>query len=97
MKIKPSGNRVIVEPINTEEVKKIGEVDFILPDSEKKEPNQGVVVALGSGVIINGKEIPIAVKIGDKIIFTRFASKEVSIDKKKYLIVAEKDILAILE
>jgi len=95
MKIKPLSDRVLIEPIK-EEKKKGG---IILPDTvDKERPEQGKVVAVGEGRIDDsGKKIPMKVKKGDKVIFTKYGPNEIKIDDKEYLIAKEEDILAIIE
>ena len=99
MKIKPLGDRVLIEPISSEEVKKFGRVSIVMPQTADKErPEQGKVVAVGQGRVDEyGKRIPMSVKKGDKILFTKYGPNEIKIDGKEYLIAEEKDILAILE
>jgi len=99
MKIKPLGDRVLIEPISSEEVKKFGRVSIVMPQTADKErPEQGKVVAVGQGrVDEHGKRIPMNVKKGDKVLFTKYGPNEIKINGKEYLIAEEKDILAILE
>ncbi|TSC52623.1 MAG: chaperonin GroES [Parcubacteria group bacterium LiPW_39] len=99
MKIKPLAVRVLIEPISSEEVKKFGKVSIVMPQTADKErPEQGKVVAVGPGRIDeNGKRIPMNVKKGDVVLFTKYGPNEIKIDGKEYLIAEEKDILAIIE
>jgi len=99
MKIRPLGDRVLIEPISSEEVKKFGRVSIVMPQTADKErPEQGKVVAVGQGrVDEHGKRIPMSVKKGDKVLFTKYGPNEIKIDGKEYLIAKEDDILAILE
>jgi len=99
MKIKPLGDRVLIEPISSEEIKKFGRISIVMPQTADKErPEQGKVVAVGQGrVDEHGKRIPMSVKKGDKILFTKYGPNEIKINGKEYLIAEEKDILAILE
>ena len=91
MNIKPLADRVLIEPISTEEKTKSG---IILPDTaDKEKPEQGKVVEVGPG---RGSK-PMAVKKGDKVLFTKYGPHEFKIDNKEYLIAREEDILAILE
>ncbi|MEM6821365.1 MAG: co-chaperone GroES [Verrucomicrobiota bacterium] len=93
IKFKPMGDRVLVLPIEQEEVKKGG---IIIPDSAKEKPQEGKVVALGSGKKDeSGKVIPFEVKAGDKILFSKYGGTEVKIDDENYLIMREDDILGI--
>jgi chaperonin GroES len=99
MKIKPLSDRVLIEPISSEEVKKFGKVSIIMPQSADKErPEQGRVVAVGPGKTDeHGKKIIMSVKKGDTVLFTKYGPNEIKIDGKEYLIAKEEDILAILE
>jgi chaperonin GroES len=95
MKIKPLGDRVLIEPLR-EEKRKGG---IILPDTvEKERPEKGKIVAVGPGKVDdNGKRISISVKKGDKVLFTKYGPNEIKVDDKEYLIAREEDILAIVE
>ena len=96
MKIKPLADRLVIEPISREEITKSG---IIIPETaEKDRPEQGRVIAVGPGKILeNGKRQEMEVKKGDLVLFTKYSPSEVKIDKKEYLIAREDDILAILE
>ena len=95
MKLRPLGDRVLIETLK-EKVKKGG---IILPDTvDKDKPEQGKIVAVGPGRIDDeGKKIPMSVKRGDKVLFTKYGPNEIKVDEKEYLIANESDILAILE
>lgn len=95
MKIKPLGDKVLIEPLY-EEKKKGG---IILPETvDKERPEKGRVVAVGQGrVDENGKKIAMNVKKGDKVLFTKYGPDEIKIDGKEYLIAKEENILAIIE
>ena len=94
MNIKPIGDRIVVKPLEAEEVTKGG---IILPDSAKEKPQKGKVVAIGAGRILdNGTRVPVEVKEGDTIIYSKYGGTEVKFDGEEYLIVNERDILAIL-
>ena len=95
MKIKPLSDRVLVEPKKEDEVKKGG---IIIPDSAKEKPQEGKVVALGTGKRDeDGKLIPFNVKVGDTVLMPKYGGTEVKIDDKEYQIVREEDILGIVE
>ncbi|RLD17224.1 MAG: co-chaperone GroES [Caldiserica bacterium] len=95
MKLKPLGDRVLVEPIEEKEVRKGG---IIIPDTAKEKPQEGKVIAVGPGKRDEkGNLIPMDVKEGDKILFGKYAGTEVKIDGKEYLIMHQEDILAIIE
>ncbi len=95
MKIKPLGDRVLVQPVEEKEVKKGG---IIIPDTAKEKPQEGKVVAVGTGKLDDdGKKIPFNVKKGDRILMPKYGGTEVKIDGKEYQIMREEDILAIIE
>jgi chaperonin GroES len=95
MKIHPLGDRILVEPIKEEEVKKGG---IIIPDTAKEKPTQGKVIAIGTGKLDdNGKVIPFHVKKGDKVLMPRYGGSEVKIDDKEYQILREDDLLGIIQ
>jgi len=95
MKIQPLADRVLVEPIKEEEVKKGG---IIIPDTAKEKPQQGRVVAVGTGKLDdNGKAIPFNVKKNDRILMPKYGGTEVKVDGKDYLILREEDILGIIQ
>jgi chaperonin GroES len=93
--IKPLGDRVVIQPLAREEVTKSG---IVLPDTAKEKPQEGKVVAIGTGKLLdNGQRIAVDVKEGDKVIFSKYAGTEVKIDGQDYLILSEKDVLAIVK
>ena len=96
MKIKPLSDHILIEPIKEEEKTKTG---ILLPETaEKEKPEEGKVIAVGPGrKTSSGKIIPLDVKAGDKVIFTKYGPNEIKVDDKEYLIAKEEDILAILE
>ncbi|MGQ9661904.1 MAG: co-chaperone GroES [Kiritimatiellia bacterium] len=95
MNIKPLGDRVLVEPVEEKEVKKGG---IIIPDTAKEKPQEGKVVAVGTGKRDDrGNLIPLTVKKDDRVLLPRYGGTEVKIDEKEYQIVREEDILAIIE
>jgi chaperonin GroES len=92
MNLEPLGDRVVVKPIAKEEVTKGG---IVLPDTVKEKPQEGEVVAVGTGrVTEDGKRIPLDVKKGDKVIYPRYSGSEIKIDGEEYLIMRESEILA---
>jgi chaperonin GroES len=94
MEIKPLGDRVLVEPIEEKETRKGG---IIIPDSAKEKPQEGKVIAIGTGKLDkDGKVIPFHVKKGDKVLMPKYGGTEVKIDDKEFQIVREEDILAII-
>ena len=96
MNIKPLSNHIVIEPIKEQERTKTG---ILLPETaEKERPEQGKVIAVGSGrKTASGKVIPVDVKVGDIVLFVKYGPTEVKINDKEYLIAKEDDILAILE
>ncbi len=94
MKIRPLGDRVLVERVDETETKKGG---IIIPDTAKEKPQEGKVVAIGTGKLDdNGKKIPFNVKKGDKVLMPKYGGTEVKIDDKEYQIVREEDVLAVI-
>ncbi|MBZ9569665.1 co-chaperone GroES [Patescibacteria group bacterium] len=96
MKIKPLSNHILIEPMKQEERTKTG---ILLPETaEKEKPEQGKVIAVGPGKkTSSGKIIPLEVKKGDIVLFTKYGPTEIKINDKEYLIAKEEDILAILK
>ena len=96
MKIRPLSDHILIEPIKEEEKTKTG---ILLPETaEKERPEQGKVIAVGPGrKTAKGQIIPLEVKPGDRVLFTKYGPNEVKIDDKEYLIAKEEDILAIIE
>lgn len=95
LSFKPLGARVLVEPIEQEEVTPGG---IVLPETAKEKPQQGTVLAVGPGERDDkGNRIPMDVKVGDKVLFAKYAGTEVKMDGKKMLILRESDILGILD
>lgn len=91
--LKPLGDRVVVRPIEKEEMTKSG---LVLPDTAKEKPQEGQVVAVGPGKLgEDGKRLPMEVKEGDKVLFAKYAGTEVKLDDQEYLILRDTDILAI--
>ena len=91
--IKPLGDRVIIELVEKETVTASG---IALPGSAQEKPQEGKVVAVGSGQIVDGKKVPLDVKENDQIIFSKYSGTEVEYQGKEYLILRESDILAIV-
>ena len=94
MKVRPLHDRVLVERLEEQEVKKGG---IIIPDTAKEKPQEGKVIAAGNGKPDkDGKKVPLDVKAGDRILFGKYSGSEVKVDDKEYLILREEDILAVL-
>lgn len=94
MKLVPLGDRVVLTMVAAEETTKSG---IVLPGSAKEKPQTAEVVAVGPGGNIDGKEVTMSVKAGDKVIFSKYAGTEVKLDGVEYIIVKQNDILAIVE
>ena len=92
-KLFPIGDRVVVKPEPAEERTQSG---IVLPDSAKEKPQEGTVIAVGTGrVLDNGQKIPVEVKIGDRIIYAKYGGTEIKVGQDEYVILSERDILAI--
>jgi chaperonin GroES len=94
MNIKPLGDRIIIKVIESEETTKSG---IVLPGTAKEKPMQGEVLAVGSGEMVDGKKIPLELKVGDKVIYSKYSGTEVKMDGNEYLIVRQSDVLAVIE
>ena len=95
MNLTPLGDRVIVKAKTQDEKTASG---IILPDSAKEKPQEGTILAVGEGKFTDdGKRLPMHVKVGDKVIYGKYSGTEVKIDGEEYLILSEKDILAIVK
>ncbi|MDI6632587.1 MAG: co-chaperone GroES [Bacillota bacterium] len=93
--IRPLGERVVVKPLPMEEVTKGG---IVLPDTAKEKPQKGEVMAVGPGRLLdNGQRVAIDLKVGDKVLYSKYAGNEVKLDGEEYLILRESDILGVLE
>ncbi len=92
--VRPLGDRILVKRVEEEEVMKGG---IIIPDTAKEKPQRGEVIAVGLGrVDEDGKRLPLDVKVGDSILFGKYAGNEVTIDDEEYLIMREEDVLAVI-
>ena len=95
LKLKPIGDKVIAQRIGSAEKTKSG---LYLPDTAQEKPQEGKVIAVGSGrTLKNGKVIPLSVKAGDRIIFGKYSGSELKIEDKEYVFLNEDDILAIIQ
>ena len=93
MKFRPGADRVLVEPTDQAE-KTVGGV--ILPDTAKEKPQQGTILAVGPGrVLENGTKIPVDYKVGDSVLYSKYSGSEVKIEGKDYIVISEKDVLGI--
>lgn len=94
-KIRPLHERVLVRRLEEKEMSKGG---IIIPDSAKEKPAEGEIIATGKGKITeDGKVLPLDVKVGDKVLFSKYSGSDVMIDGEEYLIMREDDILAVIE
>ena len=97
VKIRPLGDRVVVEPIEEEEMTFAGG-QLVLPDTAKEKPRRGKVIAVGEGKLLDdGTRAEMSVKKGQEVLFNSYAGTEIKIDGKEYLILDESDIMAIIE
>jgi len=99
LKIKPLGDRVLIELLSEAERSKKTKYGIVIPDTaEKERPQEGKVVAVGEGKVLeNGNIVPLKVKKGDKVLFSKYGPSEIKVDGKEYLIAKDEDILAIIE
>lgn len=95
MNLQPLADRIVVKAIQQEERTKSG---IVLPDTAKEKPQEGEVLAVGPGKVAdNGSRIPMEVKVGDRVIYSKYAGTEVKIDGEEYLVLRESDVLAIVK
>ena len=93
-KLQPLGDRVVVKPIAREEMTKSG---IVLPDTAKEKPQEGMILATGPGAFdTEGKRMPMDVKVGQKVLYGKYAGTEFKLDDEELLIVSQKDILAVV-
>ena len=94
MKLVPLADRVVLKQLEAEQTTKYG---IVLPGQDKEKPQQAEVIAVGPGGVVDGKEIKMEVKVGDKVIYSKYAGTEVKLEDEKFIIVKQNDILAIIE
>ena len=94
MKLKPLGDRVVLKTVEAEETTASG---IVLPGNAKEKPSMAEVIAVGPGGVVDGKEVKMEVKAGDKVITSKYSGTEVKLDKEEYIVVKQSDILAIVE
>ena len=94
MKLKPLCDRVVIKQLEAEETTKSG---IVLPSQSQEKPQQAEVIAVGPGGVVDGKEIKMEVKAGDRIIYSKYAGTEVKLGEDEVIIVRQSDILAIVE
>lgn len=94
MRIRPLGDRVVIKRLEAEETTKSG---IVLPNTAKEKPQEAEVVAVGPGGFVNEKEVKMEVKVGDKVLFSKYSGTEVKLDGEDFIILKQDDILAIVE
>ena len=94
MKLVPLGDRVVLKQVESEETTKSG---LILTTSAQEKPQEAEVIAVGPGGMVDGKEVTMQVKPGDKVIYSKYAGNEVKLEGEEYIIVRQNDILAVVE
>lgn len=94
MKLVPLGDRVVLKQLDAEETTKSG---IVLPGQAQEKPQQAEVIAVGPGGNVDGKEITMQVKVGDKVIYAKYSGTDVKFDGEEYIIVKQNDIIAVVE
>ena len=94
MKLVPLGDRVVLKQLVAEETTKSG---IVLPGQSKEKPQQAEVIAVGPGGVVEGKEVKMEVKVGDQVIYSKYAGTEVKLDEDEYILVKQNDILAVIQ
>ena len=94
MKLVPLGDRVVLKQLVAEETTKSG---IVLPGQSKEKPQQAEVIAVGPGGVVEGKDVKMEVKVGDQVIYSKYAGTEVKLDEDEYIIVKQNDILAVIQ
>lgn len=90
--LRPLADRVVVKPIQAEEKTKGG---LVLPDTAKEKPQEGEIIAVGPGKFENGAKVPMELKVGDRVLYSKYSGSEIKIEGEEYLIVREQDVLAV--
>jgi chaperonin GroES len=94
MKLKPLGDRLLVQPVEEEETTKSG---IVLPDTAKEKPQKGKVLAVGDGKLEDGKRIPLDVSEGDEVLYSKYGGTDINVDGEDLLVLRESDVLAKVE
>ena len=94
MKLVPLGDRVVLKQLDAEDTTKSG---IVLPGQAQEKPQQAEIIAVGPGGMVDGKEVKMEVKTGDKVIYSKYAGTEVKLEDEEYTIVSQKDIIAVVE
>lgn len=94
MSLRPLGDKVVIK-VKEEEVTTASGI--VLPGSAKEKPQQGTIIAVGSGEVVDGKRVPLDVKVGDEVIYSKYSGSEVKLNDEEFLIIKQNDILAVIE
>lgn len=94
LKLRPLGDKIVVKPLAKQDMTKGG---IYIPETVKEKPQEGEVLAVGTGKYVDGKLVPLDVKVGDRVLFSKYGGDEVKIEDQELKIIAESDILGILE
>jgi chaperonin GroES len=94
MKLKPLGDRLIIQAVDEEETTASG---LVLPDTAKEKPQKGKVIAVGDGRIEDGERIPLDVAVGDEVLYSKYGGTEIKVDGEDLLVLRESDVLAVVE
>ncbi|MGN0505114.1 MAG: co-chaperone GroES [Lachnospiraceae bacterium] len=94
MRLVPLGDKVVLKQLMAEETTKSG---IVLPGQAKEKPQQAEVIAVGPGGVVDGKEVQMQVKVGDKVIYSKYAGTEVKLNDEEFIVVKQNDIVAIVE
>lgn len=94
MTLKPLGDRVVIKKVEAEETTASG---IVIPGAAKEKPQIAEIIAVGPGGVVDGKEVKMELKVGDKVIFSKYSGNEVKIDGQEYTILKQDDVLAIVE
>jgi chaperonin GroES len=94
MNLRPLGDRVVLKPVEKEDMTKSG---IVIPDTVKEKPQEGMVEAVGTGRILdNGTRVPMEIEVGDKVLYAKYSGSEFKLDEIEYLIIPERDVLAVV-
>ncbi|KYH34593.1 10 kDa chaperonin [Clostridium tepidiprofundi DSM 19306] len=94
MNIRPLGDRVVIKRVEAEETTKSG---IVLPGASKEKPQEAEVIAVGPGGVVDGKEIKMEVKVGDRVLFSKYSGNEIKFEGEELIILRQNDILAVIE
>lgn len=94
MKIRPLADRVVIKRVEVEETTKSG---IVIPGASKEKPQEAEVIAVGPGGVVDGKEIQMELKVGDRVLFSKYSGNEIKFEGEEYIILKESDILAVIE